>query len=339
MANLMLTKQCNLHCSYCFANEFVNQQSDVMSYENFLKCLRFLLSNPSTRIGLIGGEPTLHPELKQMLATLIDSPFKSVCLFTNGILLDRYFAELRNSKFQILINLNSPESVGQNLYDRTMDNLDQMINHLYMREQIELSLNIHSPGMDFEYMLDALKRFRQNRVRLSIAVPNIDEDRNLEPFAYFRSMEETVRTLIKALLEMDIAPCFDCNLPPLCLATKDDYALFCQHEKTMQRSNLNKGNPTCKPVIDILPDLRVVRCFGVSGYNKVNLLDFRNEEELKQYFSAEIDALAYHILPSENCRGCYEYAVGKCSCGCYAYRLNRMYQLKDYAEQEFGVLR
>jgi len=54
---------------------------------------------------------------------------------------------------------------------------------------------------------------------------------------------------------------------------------------------------------------------------------------------AEVDALAYHILPSGDCRGCNEYAARKCSCGCYAYRLNRMCQLRDYVAQEFGTLR
>lgn len=46
MANLMITKQCNLHCSYCFANEFVNKQKDIMSFENFMKCMKFLSYNP-----------------------------------------------------------------------------------------------------------------------------------------------------------------------------------------------------------------------------------------------------------------------------------------------------
>lgn len=32
MANLMITKQCNLHCEYCFANEFVgNDNKDIMT--------------------------------------------------------------------------------------------------------------------------------------------------------------------------------------------------------------------------------------------------------------------------------------------------------------------
>lgn len=117
MANLMITKQCNLKCSYCFANEFVNKQKDVMSFENFKRCLEFLSYNPRERIGIIGGEPTMHPELSKMLAAIIDSPFQSACLFTNGILVDKFINELRNSRFQVLINLNSPDCIGSNKFE------------------------------------------------------------------------------------------------------------------------------------------------------------------------------------------------------------------------------
>ncbi len=70
-----------------------------MSYETFEKALVFLSSDPNERIGLIGGEPTLHPDFQRMLVRLINSPFRSICIFTNGINLEPYFNELRNGRF------------------------------------------------------------------------------------------------------------------------------------------------------------------------------------------------------------------------------------------------
>ena len=144
-----------------------------MSMETFETCLKFLSADYSERIGLIGGEPTLHPNLKQILARLIDSPFSSVCLFTNGIILQPYFNELRNGKFQILINLNDPRKVGSDRYAQIMDNIDQMVNHLYMRDQVGLGLNLYDPNMDFTFILEALERFRFKKLRVSVAVPNL----------------------------------------------------------------------------------------------------------------------------------------------------------------------
>lgn len=334
MANLMLTKQCNLHCSYCFANEFVNKQSDIMSFEDFSYCLQFLSTNPQERIGLIGGEPTLHPELKRMLVALIDSPFTSVCLFTNGILLNQYFSELRNSKFQILVNLNAPEKVGVSQYEQIMDNLDQMIYHLYMKDQVGLGLNIYDPDMDFSHVLDALKRFQQKKLRLSVVVPNMEDGRHVDPLTYFQSMMGTVRKLLDQLLKLDIAPNFDCNYIPSCLLEPKDLELLQKYGITMQRSNLTHVHPICSPVLDILPDLQVVRCFGVSDLYRVSLRNFENTEALRRHFLMEIDALAYHILPNAACEQCQQYASGKCSCGCYAYRLQKLKELRKKLKTE-----
>lgn len=336
MANLMLTKQCNLHCSYCFANEFVHRQSDVMSFENFLYCLDFLSHDVNERIGLIGGEPTLHPELRQMLIRLIDSPFSSICLFTNGILLDRYFNELRNSKFQILVNLNSPESTGMDNYLHTVDNIQEMIQRLYMRDQTGLSLNIHSPDQDFEYILRVLRDFDFRKLRLSLAIPNLEAGREIDPVDYFFRMLPTLRGLLRQMLEMDVAPVFDCNYLPFCLLTEEDRALFSQYENTMRRSNLLSANPICAPVLEILPDLHVVRCFGMSGVHKARLTDFRNTGELRRHFLAQIDAIAYRILPSEKCRGCGHFLRGLCSGGCYAYRQKAIQEAITALEKQFG---
>ena len=300
----------------------------MMSLEDFLFCLQFLSSNPRERIGLIGGEPTLHPELKRMLAALIDSPFSSVCLFTNGILLDRYFTELRNSKFQILVNLNAPEKTGTAQYNRIMDNLDQMIHHLYMKDQIGLGLNLYEPDMDFSYIIEALKRFRQKKLRVSVAVPNAENERHVDPLSYFRSMKKTIRKLLIQLLELDIAPNFDCNYLPPCLLEPEDKELLQTYSSTMKRSNLMHIHPICSPVLDILPDLQVVRCFGMSNLYRVPLRNFKNTEDLKRHFLLEMDALAYHILPNSACENCCQYLSGKCSCGCYAYRLPAIRKLR-----------
>lgn len=334
MANLMITKQCNLKCTYCFANEFVNRQSDMMSYENFLKCLDFLICDINERIGIIGGEPTLHPELKKMLVRLIDSPFSHVCLFTNGILLDRYFNELRNSKFQILINLNSPEMTGIKNFERTVENARTMINELYMKDQVAFGLNVYSPDMDPAYILDILKELHQKKLRISVAVPNLGGEREIDPLDYFKQMKPIIRKIVVQLLEADVAPWFDCNYIPACILDDSDLEMASKYISTLKRSNIINTNSICQPVVDILPDLRVVRCFGMSDYYKASLLDFKNISELRRHFSAKIDGLAYQIFPSANCSECIDYMAGKCSGGCYAYRSAKMKRAEAAIRQE-----
>ena len=74
MANIMITKRCNLNCEYCFANEFVNDEeakkSDI-SIDRFKEIMDFILGDGTVKeIGLIGGEPTCHHNFKELLKIL-----------------------------------------------------------------------------------------------------------------------------------------------------------------------------------------------------------------------------------------------------------------------------
>ena len=51
MANIMITKRCNLRCPYCFAEEFVGKSSDDITIDNFRTAIDFALTNPNEEIG------------------------------------------------------------------------------------------------------------------------------------------------------------------------------------------------------------------------------------------------------------------------------------------------
>lgn len=303
-----------------------------MSLANFEKALSFLSAEPNERIGLIGGEPTIHPEFRAILQRLISSPFRSVCLFTNGIELEPFFCELRNKRFNMLINLNEPDKIGQANYEKIVRQIDTMVNHLYMREQVGIGLNFYRSDLDYSYVLDVLRRFQFKKLRISVAVPNLDRKRNTNALDYFRSMMPGVRALVKHLLELDVAPDFDCNYLPPCILKEEDHDLMRQYSSVFRRSNVVHTCAVCAPVLDILPDLQVIRCFAMSEFHKVRLSDFQSLDELKRHFLFEVDALAYQVLPDEACRDCRLYRSEKCSCGCYAYRLARMNTLRQFCD-------
>ena len=64
MANIAITNYCNLKCPYCFADDMIHDDNKNMSLENYVKILRYLIQYNETDIGIIGGEPTLHPQFK-----------------------------------------------------------------------------------------------------------------------------------------------------------------------------------------------------------------------------------------------------------------------------------
>src|ERR1700689_4640308 len=82
------THKCNLDCSYCTQKE-PDVFSDELNTEQTLRLLR-IIRRETDSIVFTGGEPTLRPDLEELLAAARGKiGFRSVMLITNGTLLDR----------------------------------------------------------------------------------------------------------------------------------------------------------------------------------------------------------------------------------------------------------
>ena len=228
MANIMITDICNLRCPYCFANEFVNKSSNEISIENFKKALDFIATEPNAKLGLIGGEPTIHSNFKELLRIVIaDERFKNVVLFTNGVRFEEYANELSHSKFHILLNCNSPKDIGQKAYDKMCENLDLMINKYYMRDRVNLGINLYKPDFEFDYILELLKKYNYDHVRMAITVPNTAEQRDFDVKNYFLTIKPRFKEFVYAMLSNGIVPTYDCNkMPTFLLPLKNTHRLI-----------------------------------------------------------------------------------------------------------------
>ena len=159
MPNISLTFRCNLRCPYCFAREFVDAKSGDISLDNFNTALEFLTKDNAIHLGLIGGEPTLHPQFEEILQQVIDHPKVSAAtVFTNGVLLDRYTDLLAHPKISLLVNWNTPNLLGEKAFKAIQDNVDTLIFKHQMQHRLNLGLNVADGSLDYRYMLDLLKR-------------------------------------------------------------------------------------------------------------------------------------------------------------------------------------
>ncbi|MBT8489822.1 MAG: radical SAM protein, partial [Deltaproteobacteria bacterium] len=85
MPNILLTNYCNLNCPYCFAGKMMSRKGNNISVHNFKKAVSYLKKNREKHVGIIGGEPTLHPRFLDLMTYVIEQGFK-VQLFTNGVM-------------------------------------------------------------------------------------------------------------------------------------------------------------------------------------------------------------------------------------------------------------
>lgn len=338
MANIMLTDVCNLKCPYCFANEFVNHDKNEITMENFKKGLDFILTKRGERVGLIGGEPTLHSQFRDILRILIgDDRVSQSIVFTNGIMVDKFLNELANPKFRILVNCNSPGDIGEKNFKKVEENIERMIRERYMKDRLTLGINMYKEDFEYDFMIDLLNRYHFSSVRVSVTVPDVKAMPKETVFDYFMRMKPRVVDFFMELLENGIEPLYDCNKIPACLM-EEEMELFKRNaEKLKDRNRSPKSifvrDVRCTPVIDITPDLRAVRCFGLSGDTKVDIGNFRSLEELYHYYQQTVDCYAYGTAADPRCSACYERETQHCMGGCLVFKYDKIKKMQQFSRE------
>jgi len=105
-----ITSACNLDCPICYT---VNKNDDafMMSKESFQKILDHLVKQNEELdiINFTGGEPTMHPELPELLRMSRRAGIRRLTVSTNGLRLkdDAYVKELADCDARIVLSLDT----------------------------------------------------------------------------------------------------------------------------------------------------------------------------------------------------------------------------------------
>lgn len=336
MANIALTYRCNLNCPYCFANEFVNKQKADISEENFDKAVQFLVDSHADSIGLIGGEPLLHPNFGTFMEKLIDHPgVRAIRVYTNGLWIDKYVPLLVNPKVSLLVNCNSPTQIGEANYARTVQNLDILHLQYRMKLRCSLGINLYDTDMDYQYICELLKRYSLHTLRISITVPDFSKQNCCDVLEYFKSKKQFLLRFFRDMDAIQVVPHYDCNKPPYCIWTEEEKQWLKNYiqKYPVSETNLIGDHSFCHPVVDILPNLQAVRCLGLSEYTKVKLSDFNTLEDLQQYYIGSVDYAGYNMAAFSDCKDCMKRKVQLCTAGCLGFKWPRIQKVQSYLEQ------
>ncbi|MGO4773362.1 GTP 3',8-cyclase MoaA [Flavobacterium sp. W22_SRS_FK3] len=134
---ISLLEKCNLRCTYCMPADGIalSPKASLMTAEEIFAIAQTFTENGVDKIRLTGGEPLLRkdfPEIILKLATLDTS----LSITTNGILIDRHIAVLKQSNIK-KINLSLDTLVAskfhsitlRNQFEKVIDNLHLLLNH------------------------------------------------------------------------------------------------------------------------------------------------------------------------------------------------------------------
>jgi uncharacterized radical SAM superfamily Fe-S cluster-containing enzyme len=93
LAQVIVTRLCNLTCGYC--TEY-DRTSDPAPYDELALRLAKLAELRAWAVCLTGGEPTMHPRLPDLVAEMKRLGFKRRTLITNGTRLTTGLIEALN---------------------------------------------------------------------------------------------------------------------------------------------------------------------------------------------------------------------------------------------------
>lgn len=327
MGNIMVNDVCNLKCPYCFANQYVNGDASTdISYINFKKAVDWInksgdIAGQAFRVALIGGEPLLHHDLESLIeyASMQRRPGQEILVFSNCLLLDKYVELFARNDISVLANLNSPKDIGEKRYEKIVENIGLARKH---GVRISLGVNYYDPDMDMSFIKDVIREYSFTDLRVGLVCPNSKDKRNEGPFSYLEQLKEALISFAEDIAKLGCGLHTDCQKFPSCVMSDES-------ERIEEIASRNRvvielcTHAKCTPVIDILTDLKIVRCFGVSDRKyAVPMEFFECEQDASSYFETSIDNLGLMLPIAEKCTDCYHKLTGKCQGGCLGYKLD-----------------
>ncbi len=311
MANILLTTRCNRTCPYCFAATEMDDASDErMSWDDLVYIADFLWEGGQRNVSLLGGEPTIHPDITDFIRYLIDRGF-AVTVFSNGLLAPKRLDEFRRhldgvppDGLNIVCNLNDPEQTPAAAHE------DRKLHEFLhtMGPWTTPGFNIYRLDFSLDFLFNLILRYGMRRhLRLGLTHPTpAGGNSHIRP----QDMRHVVERLYSYRPLFDayrVKPGLDCGYP-LCKFTDEELGWLHRFPGPVQFA--------CSPALDIAPDMSVYHCFPLADYKRKSLYEFDTLAQLEAHFSQlrrEIKSEVAGIF--DECDGCRHQEDSVCAGG------------------------
>ena len=95
---ISVTNRCNLRCTYCVPEDYVNTGSDDMEFYEIVRVAEAAVSLGIRKIRLTGGEPLVRRGITELVSMLKSvRGIDHLAMTTNGVLLDRFAGPLKEA--------------------------------------------------------------------------------------------------------------------------------------------------------------------------------------------------------------------------------------------------
>jgi len=322
--NLIITDQCNRSCPYCFAGRKVvypghkkGAQFNAISMQAVDWYLDFNLRSGINDLKLLGGEPSLHPRLSDIVIKGLDRGMR-ITMFTNGIwpkTVTTFFSTHTDERVSFVFNINEPSLQTPNENEKQLQALAVAGNRAM------IGFNIYQENFDLLFIKDLVNKFSLKRkIRLGLASPIVGAGNSYLPNKVLGSVGRRLAAQLKELETHDILGAFDCGFP-MCMFEPDDLG-------SLALTTVHGFASLCGSVIDVGPDLNTWPCFPLSGLLNIHLPDFNNWIEVDEYFRNKTAPLR-SFGSMDSCLDCKFLRREQCVGGCLARTVNSWMESGD----------
>jgi MoaA/NifB/PqqE/SkfB family radical SAM enzyme len=252
-----------------------------MSYEMFEDILRW--GKQEKIIGLLGGEPTLHPDIIKMV--LLAKKQASVGLFTNLLCRREIIEEYINiGNVGLLVNSTYRESLKDLFFTNTeflYKNKNKLLsNNVVYSYGITLMNDEVQDEKNINKILDIVKLFPDfiKSIRIGLAVPY--DNREFKLLSYNKVFKDFKNKLFNLTEDVNIyfdCPTNNCQISPRLMGE-------CMENKKILDFRLNCSD--C--IFEVLADGKIVYCFACPK-------DFLTIESYKKFNSSEAVRRWYNV--------------------------------------------
>lgn len=140
---ISVTDRCNLRCIYCMPSEGVNllEHEDILSYEEIYHVAQVAAELGISKIRITGGEPLARLGLSSLIKMLASIDLiTDISLTTNGLLLGRYAAELKQAGLRrVNVSLDTLKPDKFKFITRQSDKLDDVLESIEVAKAVGLN--------------------------------------------------------------------------------------------------------------------------------------------------------------------------------------------------------
>lgn len=286
-----IVSSCNLRCPGCWVKHShglsTARSIEVMDASVLKRTLKFGKNMGISKISLLGGEPTLHPQLPEIIKKTYALGYEKISITTNGVFTSSKLDELASSNlsnisFSIdgstpeIHNMIRPSMNGRDTFSVTINNLRKAV--IYSKEY-EFTVTVNHTIFpanfdDTESMIRLVAGIGVKRCRLHFTFPG-DEERNAKvKDASTHNQDNGTYIMPEDWLE----------LHDRCKTLSRELGIEIQIARVYSSSEVSKTTSIKAPYLNVLPNAELLMCpthSRLSNKDRDNFATIADERRIK----------------------------------------------------------